>query len=312
MQTAASGSDIRVTLACTSVYPLGCEAAFATAARLGYDGVEVMVLGDPLTQDAAVLRGYAERYGVPVLSIHAPTLLLSQRVWGTTDPWMKIDRSIQLARDVGAALVVVHPPFRWQRDYAAGFADGVAEREDGSGMRLAVENMFPWRARNTDIQAYLPGWDPVPQPYDNVTLDLSHTATAGSDALTMQAALGPRLSHVHMADGSGSFMDEHLVPGRGTQPCGEFLARLPEQDYDGLVCLEVGTRRCTPEQRELDLMEALAFARLHLGHAPAASAPSPSRPRAPRQTTMGAAAARRRQRREDRRDRRAAQRRRPE
>lgn len=300
------GPRIRVTLSCSSVYPLGCEAGFATAARLGYDGVEVMVLGDPLTQDAGVLRRYADKHGVPVLSIHAPTLLISQRVWGTTDPWTKVDRSIQLAHDVGAEVVVVHPPFRWQRDYAHGFSDGVAEREDRTEMRLAVENMFPWRARNTDIQAYLPGWDPVPHPYDNVTLDLSHTATAGSDALAMQTALGGRLSHVHMADGSGSFMDEHLVPGRGTQPCGEFLSRLPELAYSGVVCLEVGTRRCTPEQRELDLLEALAFARLHLGHPP--DVPPRAHPHVQRQTTMRAAAARRRERREDRRDRRAARR----
>lgn len=307
MTSDARGSRIRVTLSCSSVYPLGCEAGFATAARLGYDGVEVMVLGDPLTQDAGVLRGYADKHGVPVLSIHAPTLLISQRVWGTTDPWTKVDRSIELAHDVGAEVVVVHPPFRWQRDYASGFTDGVAEREDRTAMRLAVENMFPWRARNTDIQAYLPGWDPVPHPYDYVTLDLSHTATAGSDALAMQAALGGRLSHVHMADGSGSFMDEHLVPGRGTQPCGEFLSRLPEIGYEGVVCLEVGTRRATPEQRELDLLEALAFVRLHLGQPPDVAPPTYSYVARP--TTMRAAAARRRERREDRRDRRAARRR---
>ncbi len=307
MSSDERGARIRVTLSCSSVYPLGCEAGFATAARLGYDGVEVMVLGDPLTQDAGVLRSYARKHGVPILSIHAPTLLISQRVWGTTDPWTKVDRSIQLAQEVGAEVVVVHPPFRWQREYANGFADGVAEREDRTAMRLAVENMFPWRARNTDIQAYLPGWDPVPHPYDNVTLDLSHTATAGSDALAMQAALGGRLSHVHMADGSGSFMDEHLVPGRGTQPCGEFLSRLPESGYAGVVTLEVGTRRCTPEQRELDLLEALTFVRLHLGQPPDLA--PPPHPHVPRSTTMRAAAARRRERRDDRRDRRAARRR---
>ena len=124
-----------------------------------------------------------------MLSVHAPTLLLTQRVW-STDPWTKVDKSIELAQEVGASTVVLHPPFRWQRDYAREFLDGVALREDETGIRLAVENMFPWRARNREYQAYLPGWDPVPLPYDNVTLDLSHTATAGSDALQMAAELG--------------------------------------------------------------------------------------------------------------------------
>lgn len=305
MTPVTSESVIRVTMSTSSVYPLGPEAAFETAARLGYDGVEVMVLGDPLTQDAGLLNRWSQVYGVPVLSIHAPCLLVTQRVWGTSEPWVKLDRSIDLADQVGAEVVVLHPPFRWQRDYAAAFVDGIAEREDTTGMPLAIENMFPWRARNTDVQAYLPAWDPVPQPYDNVTLDLSHTATAGSDVLAMQAALGERLAHVHLADGSGSFLDEHLVPGRGSQPCDEFLARLPDMGYDGLVCLEVGTRKLSPEDRELDLVEALAFARLHLGHAPQyAPEEHPHR----RVTTMRAGAARRRERRMDRRSRRIARR----
>ena len=95
--------------------------------------------------------------------------------------------------------VVLHPPFRWQREYAVDFEDGVATREDHSGIRLAVENMFPWRARGREMQAYLPHWDPVPMAYDHVTLDLSHTATAGSDALAMVEALGPRpVSYTHL------------------------------------------------------------------------------------------------------------------
>ena len=306
MTSVTPESSIAVTLSTSSVYPLGPEAAFEAAARLGYDGVEVMILGDPLTYDVPLLRRWSEEYGVPVLSIHAPCLLVTQRVWGTSEPWVKLDRSIELAHEVAAEAVVVHPPFRWQRDYAAAFVEGIAEREDAAEVRIAVENMFPWRARNTDVQAYLPAWDPVPQPYDSVTLDLSHTATSGSDALQMQATLGDRLAHVHLADGSGSFMDEHLVPGRGQQPCDEFLARLPEMGYGGLVCLEVSTRKRSPQDRELDLIEALAFARLHLGHPPMPHEPESHPYR--RRTTMRAGAARRRERRLDRRSRRRARR----
>jgi sugar phosphate isomerase/epimerase len=111
--------------------------------------------------------------------------------------------------------------------------------------------------------AYLPHWDPVDQPYDHVTLDLSHTATAGSDAMAMARALGDRLTHIHLADGSGSPRDEHLVPGRGTQPCGELLEHLAGNGFDGSIVVEVSTRRSVAEVRELDLAAALAFARFH-------------------------------------------------
>jgi sugar phosphate isomerase/epimerase len=225
-----------------------------------------MVWSDAVSQDARALVGLSKHYNVPVRSVHAPCLMVTQRVW-SPDPWERLRRAAELADTLGADVVVVHPPFRWQKEYARDFAEGIALREHDSGIRLAVENMFPWRARQREYQAYLPHWDPVPLPYDNVTLDLSHTATAGSDAMQMARALGPRLAHVHLADGLGSLRDEHLVPGRGAQPCAEFLEMLAGQGFSGSVVVEVGTRRLTEEQRDLDLAEALAFARLHLAAA---------------------------------------------
>jgi len=266
MSSAVSVPGAKIALSTASVYPESCAAAFAKASRLGYDAVEVMVWTDPVSQEGGALAALSQLHGLPVVSVHAPTLLLTQRVWGP-DPWTKVDRSIALAQEVGAATVVLHPPFRWQKEYARDFVEGVALREHETGVRLAVENMFPWRARQREYQAYLPHWDPVPQAYDNVTVDLSHTATAGSDAMEMARVLGARLAHVHLADGLGTIKDEHLVPGRGAQPCAEFLEMLAAQEFSGSVVVEVSTRRLTEDQRDLDLAEALAFARLHLATA---------------------------------------------
>src|SRR5919199_3059579 len=99
------------------------------AARLGYDGLEVMVWTDPVSQDAEALRRLSDHYGVPILSVHAPCLLLTQRVWGL-DPWAKLVRARQAAEGLGARTVVVHPPFRWQRDYAREFVAGIERLAD--------------------------------------------------------------------------------------------------------------------------------------------------------------------------------------
>jgi sugar phosphate isomerase/epimerase len=77
--------------------------------------------------------------------------------------------------------------------------------------------------------------------------------------------MGDRLAHVHLADGSGSGKDEHLVPGRGDQPCSELLERLATTGFTGHVVVEVNTRRAmSAAEREADLAEALAFTRLYL------------------------------------------------
>jgi sugar phosphate isomerase/epimerase len=267
-----------VALSTASVFPDRVADAFEIAARLGYDGLEVMVSADAVSQDTGALQRLAEYHGVPVLALHAPCLLITQRVWGY-EPWGKLVRAKDTAQELGAKVVVVHPPFRWQRDYARDFSAGLARMSEESDIVFAVENMYPLRAGGAELAAYAPHWNPLLMDTPHVTLDLSHTATSGSDAYAMVEELGGRLAHVHMADGSGMpNRDEHLVPGRGTQPCGPVLEKLSADGYSGIVVLEVNTRRATTREARLaDLAEALDFTRRHLAAAPAVtrrSAPS--------------------------------------
>ena len=259
-----------VALSTASVFPDRVADAFEIAARLGYDGLEVMVSADAVSQDVGALQRLADYHGVPVLALHAPCLLVTQRVWGY-EPWGKLVRSQEAAQQLGAKVVVVHPPFRWQRDYAKDFSEGLARMTEESDIIFAVENMYPLRAGGAEVAAYAPHWNPLLMDSPHVALDLSHTATSGSDAYAMAEELGDRLAHVHMADGSGlPNRDEHLVPGRGTQPCAPLLEKLAADGYRGMVVLEVNTRRATTREARLaDLSEALEFTRRHLAAAPA-------------------------------------------
>ncbi len=263
---ARSGGPL-VALSTASVFPDRVPDAFEIAARLGYDGLEVMVSTDAVSQDVDVLRRLADYHGMPVLALHAPCLLITQRVWGR-EPWGKLVRSKEVAEALGARVVVVHPPFRWQRDYAKNFTEGLARMGEESDVTFTVENMYPLRAGGTEVAPYAPHWNPLLMDASHVTLDLSHTAVSGSDAIAMAEELGDRLAHVHMADGTGIALDEHLVPGRGTQPCAPLLEKLAAEGYSGTVVLEVNTRRATSRDARLaDLAEALAFTRRHLGQA---------------------------------------------
>ena len=197
--------------------------------------------------------------------MHAPCLLITQRVWGT-DPWGKLERSAEMATDPRAPT--------WSSctrrsagsaTTRAGFVKGIADLERRTGVAFAVENMYPWRATpKREMQVYLPGWDPSEENYANATVDLSHSSTAQSDPLAMVRRLGPRMRHLHLADGSGSPKDEHLIPGRGNQPAGALLEHLATTGFTGHIVVEVNTRKAGGrEQREADLAEALAFARLN-------------------------------------------------
>jgi sugar phosphate isomerase/epimerase len=275
---------IKVGLSTASVYPLRTEAAFEYAARLGYDGVELMVWAESVSQDIEAIAELSQRYVMPILAVHAPCLLISQRVWGA-NPIAKLDRSVRAAEDLGAQTVVIHPPFRWQRRYAEGFSEQVARLEASSDVIVAVENMFPFRADRflggtqasiermrkrggrpgPAISAFSPSYDPLEGGHAHYTLDLSHTATAGTDALDMARRMGSGLAHLHLTDGSGAYLDEHLVPGRGTQPTVEVCQMLAASAFSGHVILEVTTSSARTEaEREALLTESLEFARTHL------------------------------------------------
>ncbi|QKT08421.1 sugar phosphate isomerase/epimerase [Gordonia sp. X0973] len=276
--------EVPVGLSTASVYPQGIEAAFRYAADLGYDGVEVMVWGDPISQDIRRVEMLSHDYQMPVLSIHAPCLVISQRVWGR-DPIRKLARCVEAADALGAPTVVVHPPFRWQRAYVAAFSDLVGELESDSGIAVAVENMFPLRAdrffgagersvrrlqarggsAGLSASAFGKSIDPTDDGYANYTLDLSHTATAGMDALALFERMASGMRHLHLTDGDGAAHDEHLIPGDGGQPCGEICRRIAASDFDGAVVLEVTTSSArSRDERAAMLARSLDFARTHL------------------------------------------------
>ncbi|WP_419672774.1 sugar phosphate isomerase/epimerase family protein [Agromyces seonyuensis] len=263
----------------TCVYPLEPEPAFRLAKLAGFDGLEIMVTNEPTTQDARILRELSEAYDLPVLSIHAPVLLLTHFVWGR-DPEIKLQRTAELARDTGASTVVVHPPFRWQAGYATQFLDIVRRISTDSGVEIAVENMFPWRAAGKNLKAYSPGWDPRVMDCDAVTLDCSHAALSGVNSMDFVRDLGSRLRHIHLCDGSGpigegQIFDEHLLPGHGNEPVAEVLETLAARGWDGQIVAEINTRKAKSEAERLDLLrETVEFARRHTAAARAPQRPS--------------------------------------
>ena len=264
---------MRVALSTASVYPGTTYDAFRIASDLGYDAIEVMVGQDPVSQDPEQWKALSERFGVPVISVHAPVLIITQSVWGR-DPWLKVRRTVAAAEHVGAETVVLHPPLRWQRDYAKGFEAGVREEQRNTSVTICVENMFPWgRIQNDriksgvpiDITGYRPSGDLRKLDVDNVVIDLSHTAASHDDPVQLARDIGNKLRHIHLADGTGQVRDEHLIPGRGTQPIPEFLSYLKSSGFDGALVIEVSTRSATSAQeRNNDLAEALEYTRRQL------------------------------------------------
>lgn len=251
---------IRIGMSASCVYPLGVEAGFKYAKAAGYDGIEILITSEEATRNPETLKQYSQKYNLPILSIHAPVLFLTQFVWGR-DPKIKLQKTAQLAAQVGADTVVVHPPFRWQKTYAEEFLQIVRETSETQNVKIAVENMFPWAVKNTSIQAYAPGPDPRVMDCDHITLDFSHAALSGDDSYQLALEYGDRLAHVHLCDGlSGNgtdnkIFDEHLMPGKGNQPVADVLQHLALSKWEGHIVAEINTRKAKTNSQRLEMLK---------------------------------------------------------
>src|SRR4051812_2291901 len=121
-------------LSTASVYPEGTAVAFELAAKLGYDGVEIMVWTDPVSQDPYALQRLSQHYQIPILAIHAPCLIIPQGV-GTADPWMKLQKGQFGAGLAGAQTGVGHPAVPWERGFRRGFREGVRRLAEETQVR---------------------------------------------------------------------------------------------------------------------------------------------------------------------------------
>jgi sugar phosphate isomerase/epimerase len=217
--------------------------AFRHIAEAGFEAVEVMVTQDPNTQEPHLLEGLAREFGLSIEAIHAPFLLITRNVWGS-EPTGKIYRSVQLAEEVGASIVIVHPPYRWQVRYRRWVEHSLAEFSARTGVTVAVENMFPVRVggeRGLTFHAGQDLEDLERVPY--LVLDTSHAAVAGRDIREFYARFRDKVQHVHLSNNAGRGWDSHLpVYQEGVLPLAEFLDDLAQDAFAGTVSIELDLR----------------------------------------------------------------------
>jgi len=253
----------------SSFFPLSLEDSFRLASESGADGVEVMITNDPGTYDPRVLSFLSRRFNQPILSLHAPVLLLTQGVFGY-NPAGKVEATAELAVQLGADTIVVHPPFFWQVAYSRIFERHCGDVAENYGVQVAVENMFSLPISHRSFDVYGTAWNPGTLDVSTLTLDFSHAAMQSVSAQDLARDWGSRLGHVHLCDGTSPHddfyrFDAHLPPGEGSQPVGETLEDLGATGYTGHVIAEVSTRSAKTDAARVERVgRSLEFSRAAL------------------------------------------------
>lgn len=233
--------------------------ALGVIAEAGYDGAELMVTQDAVTQDADQVARHAAQEGVAVPVVHGPFLLLTRRVFGT-DLVVKAQRSLELAAGVGAELMIVHPPFRWQRAFHRWLLEDGQQEAATRGARIGVENLYPVQVGGRPVRFHRYTEPEHLRPFPDVVLDTSHFAVAEVDITDAYRQLRDRATHLHVSDNRGGGRDSHAPLGHGMLPLAGFLHTVAEDLRVGRGRAGAGQLSITLEldcQRYLDDRAAL-------------------------------------------------------
>jgi sugar phosphate isomerase/epimerase len=241
------------------------EETFELIAEAGFDGAELMITQDRVSQDPHRLGALAARYGVPVPAVHGPFLVATWLVYGT-DPKGKIDRCLRFAETAKVSTVVIHPPYRWQTAYAAWLDEAIPRIREETGVTIAVENMFPVNVNGRSLRFFSGTLPSELTRWPALTLDTSHLAAAGGDLLMAWDDLADRVVHLHVSNNDGRGRDTHGLLDRGVLPVPEFLEEVGAAGFGGAVTLELDVRTWADDRPALleVLRENLDIARLHL------------------------------------------------
>lgn len=260
-----------------SLYTYGLDRCFDLAARAGFDGMEVVVDQRWDTRHAPYINGLVERFGLPILALHAPFDAFALPGWPAEAP-DRIAATVKLAEEVGAKVVVHHLPLRWrigrfqrrgirvavplpgENDYMRWLQDDYEALQERTDVLLCIENLPAIRMRGRRLN--MAAWNNAAEMarFRHVTMDTTHLGTWGIDPLRYYEGASGRVRHVHLSNFDGR---EHRRPEDGHLRLDRLLARLNVAGYDGAVTLELhpdALEAGAPDSRVQALMaESLAY-----------------------------------------------------
>jgi sugar phosphate isomerase/epimerase len=274
-----------IALSTGSLYSYGTARVFDLAARVGFDGIEIMVDHRWDTRQPDYLRALSDEHNLPIIALHSPFLTLDSPGW-PDDELGRLRHTAALAQALGVPTVVTHLPFRFhalvgrwyaaqqrrfklpvpirrRQPYARFLCNGLAAFEVEAGITVAIENMPAHRFAGLRVNSYAFNSVAEIARFLHLTLDTTHLGTWGLDPLAVYERLRERVAHVHLSNFDGR---EHRSPPDGHLPLADLLRRLARDGYQGAITVETGPDALNAEDEAKctsALRRALSFCREH-------------------------------------------------
>jgi len=237
-----------------SLWTYSVDRTFAFASEAGFDGIELMIDQRWEGRQVDYLRRLSDEQGIAVKVVHSP---FSPSIPGwPADEAGRIARSLAIAEELGASVVVHHLPTRFGVAFIAArgksimipypsaqagkyrdWLDGpYGTLQDSTDVKLCIENMPAKEIWGRKLNPCL--WNTPDEigRFTNLTLDTTHLGTWGLDPSRVYQQLVDQVKHVHLSNFDGS---EHRRPEDGHLDLERFVRQVAAAGQVGTVTLEL-------------------------------------------------------------------------
>lgn len=208
----------------------GLNRIFEFAKEAKFDGIELAMnirLFD--TQNADYINRLKKEYKLPVEVLRTfPNSTVKQTLM-----------ALELAKDVGAKMVVLEPPKLFDFKYKEWMKKQVPSLRKKYKLMIALKNgpsEYLWGVLPKRALSSIPDL----QNFKEVSLDISNLYDKKIDLMRAYEIMKPYMVHVHMSNVlKGS---DHNLPNDGIMPVESFLTKLKKDKYSHSVSLLVKPR----------------------------------------------------------------------
>ncbi len=215
------------------------EYLFKGLQNTGIDGIE-LVIGFKSRWSSKKVRYLSQKYDLPIRSIHQP-------MWSGTG-WLLDEGFLDLAKEFGTKRVVFHPLSgpSFQDKRMQEYLKRLSTLQQEKGVEICLENLpeaykpnilnrvFSIAKETRDVEAL---FDVTEKFGLKMTLDIDHLKLPAPHKEPWFQKILPRVGDIHLS--SFAKGRDHLPLFMGDFQAKEFLQALKENNYQGLLTLEL-------------------------------------------------------------------------
>jgi len=213
------------------------EEVFARLKSSGVDGIELLIPANFSAADFQYLKKIFDENGIIVNSIHQPLR------WITKTNFKEVEMLFSVANKFRARVIVLHLYNAKEQIFNSHYLNKLRELEKDYDIKISFENTQKsaqifnkkrfWEGKTFAKIIRVSGF--------LITFDITHLANAGGDIIAFFKQNKEQIINIHLSDYKTKWSKRglHLPLGKGSLPIKEFLNVLKENNYDGLITLEI-------------------------------------------------------------------------